>query len=64
MKNTNNNFLFPELIDSQGDNNTFTYLLNSKELERYYEVLISLYPISDPRLLSSISKVKDSIDNL
>jgi hypothetical protein len=60
----NNTMLFPEIIDSLRDNNPFTYLANSKELERYFEVLISLYPITDPRLLSTTRKLKDSIDNL
>lgn len=57
--------LFPEIIESRpGDNNPFTYLANSKELERYYLVLISLYPIYDPRLLHTTRNLKESIDSL
>jgi len=59
-----NTMLFPEIIDSQRDNNPFTYLANSKELDRYYQVLISLYPITDQRLLSTTRNLKESIDSL
>jgi hypothetical protein len=58
------NLLFPEIIESRGDNNPFTYLANSKELERYYNVLISLYPIHDGRLLHVTRRLKDAIDTL
>lgn len=59
-----NTILFPEIIDSRRDNNPFIYLANSKELERYFEVLISLYPIADSRLLHATRKIKESIDSL
>jgi len=59
-----NTILFPEIIDSRRDNSPFLYLNNSKELERYFEVLISLYPIADSRLLHATRKIKDSIDSL
>jgi len=59
-----NTILFPEIIDSRRDNNPFTYLANSKELDRYFQVLISLYPISDSRLLHGTLRLKNSIDSL
>lgn len=65
LSTKNLSMLFPEMIDSRGDNNNpFMYLTNSKELERYYGILISLYPINDRRLLTVTRKLKDSIDTL
>jgi len=39
-----NTILFPEIIDSQGDNNPSLYIDNSPELDRYYEVLMDQSP--------------------
>lgn len=68
MKNQNkftNTFLFPEMSDLRlRDNGLFAYLLNSKELDKYFELLISLYPVTDGRMLLITRNLKDNIDIL
>jgi hypothetical protein len=62
-KTKNLQFLFPQ-IDSSRDNNTFACLRNSKEFERYFEVLISLYPLTDGLMLHLTRNLKEEIDKL
>lgn len=60
-----NTFLFPEMSESRlRDNSLFAYLLNSKELNKYFELLISLYPITDGRMLLITRNLRDNIDIL